>query len=157
MRFSIPLQDLNQRAKKMTERFRIFLAEDDPDDQYLLELAFNEQAEPIAIQCFENGKLLYEALRAIGPDEQWPHLILLDLNLPVWDGKRTLELLKKNPSMSHIPVVAYTTSRSQTDIDEVYALGANSYIVKPARFESLLETVDVLTRYWFKHVRFSKN
>ncbi|TNC79792.1 MAG: two-component system response regulator [Oleiphilus sp.] len=141
----------------MNDCFRIFLAEDDPDDQYLLKLAFEETAVTSQIDCFENGKLLYEALRELGPVDARPHLILLDLNLPVWDGKRTLGLIKKNPSMNSIPVVVYTTSRSQTDVDEVYSLGANSYIVKPAKYQTLLENVDVLTRYWFRLVRFSKN
>ena len=140
----------------MTEPFRVYLAEDDPDDQYLLQLAFKESPVEVSLHCYENGKLLYEALRELSGDQEWPHLILLDLNLPVWDGKRTLDILKKHVQLKSIPVVVYTTSRLQADVNEVYDLGANSYIVKPAKYESLVETIGVLTHYWFRLVKFSR-
>ena len=139
----------------MKEIFRLFLVEDDPDDQFLLKMAFEEMNIPIAITCFENGKALYEHLTLITENSEWPHLILLDLNLPLWDGKKTLSVLKKHANLKTIPVVIYTTSRSDQDMREAYQLGANSYIVKPSKYENLLESVDALCRYWFKVVRYS--
>jgi len=133
----------------MREVFRLFLVEDDPDDQYLLKMALNESTLPIELACFDNGKKLYEHIRELNEKDLWPDLILLDLNLPVWNGKKTLEVLKKHANLKTIPVVVYTTSRSETDMQEAYLLGANSYIVKPSKFEDLLNTIETLCQYWF--------
>jgi len=75
-------------------------------------------------------------------------VILLDINLPKVNGMDILSMVKKDPRTSSIPVVILTASRVSDDINTGYALGANSYIVKPVDFESFSRTVSDLGIYW---------
>jgi CheY-like chemotaxis protein len=77
-----------------------------------------------------------------------PKVILLDINLPKVNGMDILSMVKKDPRTSSIPVVILTASRVSDDINTGYALGANSYIVKPVDFESFSRTVSDLGLYW---------
>ena len=130
----------------------IFVAEDDPDDQFLLTTVFEEIGVDIELRFFEHGGKL---LAAMASESVMPNLILLDLNLPQVDGKESLSSLKQNSKWRNVPVVVYTTSKSESDVNEVYAMGANSYIVKPARYDELIETMRTLVNYWFSTVRLS--
>ena len=77
-----------------------------------------------------------------------PKVILLDINLPKVNGMAILSMVKSDPRTSSIPVVILTASRESEDIKTGYALGANSYIVKPVDFESFSRTVSDLGIYW---------
>ena len=79
-------------------------------------------------------------------------MILLDLNMPKKNGRETLAEIKDDPKLRHIPVVVMTTSKIDQDIFMSYKLGANSYITKPVTFESLVEVVRNLGKYWFEIV-----
>jgi CheY-like chemotaxis protein len=81
-----------------------------------------------------------------------PGLILLDLNMPRKDGREALAEIKADPHLRRIPVVILTTSKAEEDILRSYDLGVNSYVTKPVTFESLVEMVKVLGRYWFEVV-----
>ena len=70
-----------------------------------------------------------------------PDLILLDLNLPKYDGRHILETLKSDPDLQHIPVVVLTTSSAQEDILRSYKLHANAYVTKPVDLEGYLTAV----------------
>ncbi|MFA6957750.1 MAG: response regulator [Thermoanaerobaculia bacterium] len=77
-----------------------------------------------------------------------PKLILLDLKLPKVSGLEVLERLKADSRTRAIPVVAVTSSREESDTERAYALGANSYIVKPMEFEKFVETIAMAVSYW---------
>ncbi len=77
-----------------------------------------------------------------------PRVILLDLKMPKMSGLEVLEQIKSNDLTKAIPVVMLTSSREHPDIEKSYALGANSYIVKPVDFESFRQTVNNLGLYW---------
>ncbi|MBK1988527.1 response regulator [Sphaerospermopsis aphanizomenoides BCCUSP55] len=79
-----------------------------------------------------------------------PNLILLDLNLPGTDGREVLETLKKNEELKLIPVVVFTTSFNQKDVQFCYEQGVNNYILKPMGLSALTETINILIRYWFE-------
>jgi CheY-like chemotaxis protein len=66
------------------------------------------------------------------------------------DGNEVLRVIKADPGLRRIPVVILTTSTSQTDIASSYDAGANSYIVKPTAFSSLVHLFDRLCGYWFE-------
>ena len=84
-----------------------------------------------------------------GRDQSYkPKVILLDINLPKVNGMDILSMVKSDPRTSSIPVVILTSSRDSADIRRGYALGANSYIVKPVDFESFSRTVSDLGLYW---------
>jgi two-component system response regulator len=77
-----------------------------------------------------------------------PKLILLDLKLPKVDGVEVLRQIRKDPRTRMIPVVVLTSSNQERDVVETYALGVNSYIVKPVDFTQFTEVARRLGLYW---------
>lgn len=75
-------------------------------------------------------------------------LVLLDLKMPKVDGVEVLRRLKGDPRTRTTPVVVMTSSQEERDLVDSYALGANSYIVKPVQFEAFLQTVSEVGLYW---------
>lgn len=73
---------------------------------------------------------------------------MLDLKLPRRSGLEVLQWVKERPGLKRIPIVVLTSSRNDSDVDRAYELGANSYVVKPVSFESLIELMQSLQLYW---------
>lgn len=130
------------------------MAEDDADDQLLVQDAFAECGRQDAVRFVADGEELVDYLLRRGKYEQAaasprPDLILLDLNMPRKDGREALREIRSHAGLRRVPVVVFTTSRAETDVERVYELGANSFITKPAAFDALVATVSKLTSYWF--------
>lgn len=105
------------------------LIDDDPDDQLVFSLAITELNKSVFCVAFGNA---LEALTKLEDDAAFsPDLIFLDLNLPGINGFECLTRIKRNPKLSHIPVVIYTTSSRQEDILKTKNLGAAAFITKP--------------------------
>jgi CheY-like chemotaxis protein len=81
-----------------------------------------------------------------------PRLILLDLNLPGTDGRQVLASIKADDDLRRIPVVVFTTSRDERDIEACYRAGANSYVQKPVDLPEFRRALDSLRSYWFDTV-----
>ena len=126
---------------------RVLLIEDNPDDAELTRLAFAEACDDVDLHVFGDGAEAVAWLQACAPGER-PALVLLDLNLPRLDGREVLQAIRADPAIRTLPVVVLTTSIEPFDIDQVYALGANSYIRKPVDFGSFLQVVRQLGGYW---------
>jgi len=77
-----------------------------------------------------------------------PKLILLDIHMPKVNGIEVLEKIKSLPETAHIPIVILTSSKENPDIEKSYALGANSYIVKPVNFANFAESIKSIGFYW---------
>ncbi len=77
-----------------------------------------------------------------------PKVILLDLKMPKVDGIEVLEKIKSSELTKKIPVVVLTSSKENPDIEKCYALGANSYIVKPVDFTGFMEAISNSGMYW---------
>ena len=77
-----------------------------------------------------------------------PKLILLDLKMPKVDGIEVLARIKGDETTRTIPVVILTSSKEDPDIQKCYALGANSYIVKPVEFDKFVNAVSEVGLYW---------
>lgn len=140
----------------------ILLAEDDPDDIYLITEAINECALPVRLVVVENGEQLLDYLnqRENYRDEQEsprPDLILLDLNMPRKDGREALEEIKSDPVLCTIPVVILTTSNAEEDLVRTYGQGASGFISKPVGFNSLREAMCKLGAYWLGTVQLPNN
>lgn len=130
----------------------ILIAEDDADDRFLLQAAFQENGFRDRLHFVDNGVELMEFLSAIptGGEEPpaLPKFILLDLNMPKKDGREVLKELKQHPDLKKIPVVIFSTTNNEQEMRRCYELGANSYVTKPNSFEHLLKIVANLRGYW---------
>jgi len=135
----------------------ILMADDDADDRLLAKDALAECRLANELHFVENGEELLDYLHRRGKfvnlaNSPRPGLILLDLNMPKKDGREALKEIKDDPRLRTIPVVVLTTSSADTDISRIYELGANSFITKPVSFDSLVEVMKILGRYWFEIV-----
>ncbi len=135
----------------------ILMAEDDPDDRLLTEEALEESHLLNKLNFVENGEELLDYLYQRGKFSDpktapRPGVIFLDLNMPKKDGREALQEIKADPSLRLIPVVVLTTSKAEEDIIKTYDLGASSFITKPVTFESLVEVMKTLGKYWFEIV-----
>lgn len=131
---------------------RILIAEDDPDDQLLLRSAFQEIGGQGKLDFVHDGAgLLYYLEEAQRNDsgQGYPDFIILDLNMPRKNGKEALRDIKQHPVFKRIPVIIYTTTRDEHEILHCYELGANTYIVKPSDFRTMVKIVGTVMQYWF--------
>jgi len=122
----------------------IIWAEDDPDDVYLVKQVLDEADHDFNVIIVSNGREVIEYLSEIDSDD-FPCLIILDINMPVLDGKQTLAYLKKHSELKSISVVMFTTSNSTTD-----KLFCKHYevelVTKPSNFQELKESVSKLLK-----------
>jgi CheY-like chemotaxis protein len=130
---------------------RFLVAEDDPDDRFLIEEGFREAGLANTVDFVEDGVALFGFLDASGPALA-PDIILLDLNMPRMDGRETLARLKKTIRYRHIPVVILTTSKAEEDVLKSYETGASSYITKPVTFDGMLNMIRSMEQYWIQVV-----
>jgi CheY-like chemotaxis protein len=125
----------------------IYLVDDDEDDAFFLKLAFEKVLNGHKLKFFKNGKEAVNDL-LLKDDSEYPLFILLDLNMPIMDGRETLNVLKKHPELNRVPIIMFTTSSSDKDIKSCYHLGANSYICKPSNAEEFDKIAGHLMSYW---------
>lgn len=130
----------------------ILIAEDDSDDRFLMQKALEETGKDIKIKFVENGVELIDHLNETRAQENgnYPGFILLDLNMPKMDGREVLKNIKSDSEFKKIPVVVFSTTKNQMEVKRCYDLGANTYIVKPVNFDSLVETIQDIHTYWLK-------
>lgn len=131
----------------------ILLVEDNQQDAEMTIRALRKSHVVNDIVHVTNGVLALDFLFAKGTYAgrqiaNLPRLILLDLKIPKLDGIEVLERIKSSEATRTIPVVVLTSSRENPDIERCYALGVNSYIVKPVEFESFTKAVTTAGIYW---------
>jgi CheY-like chemotaxis protein len=134
----------------------ILLADDDADDRMMAREALEESRLTNPLVTVDDGEELLEYLtyrgRYAGATHKRPGLILLDLNMPRMDGREALREIKADPELRRIPVIVLTTSKAEEDILRTYDLGVNSFITKPVTFNSLVDVMSTLGRYWLELV-----
>jgi two-component system, response regulator len=123
----------------------ILLVEDNSNDAELTIRALKARNLANQLHVCRDGAEALEYFDAAGAV---PKVILLDLKLPKVDGLEVLRRLKEDDRTKSIPVVVLTSSREEPDIERAYALGANSYIVKPVDFEAFARAVSDVGLYW---------
>lgn len=131
----------------------ILVVEDDENDVVLIGRAFRRGRLANPLRFVGDGEAARNYLAGTGEfadrdAHPLPVLVLLDLKLPRLSGLELLEWLRADGSLSGVPVVVLTSSRENRDLERAYALGANSYLVKPVAFEALLELVQAIDLYW---------
>jgi CheY-like chemotaxis protein len=137
-----------------TKKVDILLVEDDPGDIELTREGLATAKVDINLNVVDNGVKALKYLRGEDPyaGVPRPDLILLDLNMPIKDGRETLKDIKADEDLRSIPVVVLTTSEAEMDIIKSYDLGANCYITKPIGFESFIQVVNSIEEFWFSVV-----
>ncbi len=134
-----------------SELVEVLVVEDDPADLELTLRALKRHNVVNEILVARDG---VEAFRVLfGEDDNTPmnpppRVVLLDLKLPKVSGLDVLRRIKADPRTRRIPVVMLTASRESKDIAACYEAGANSYIVKPVRFEEFVEAMRVVGLFW---------
>ena len=134
------------------QHVEILLVEDSAADAEMTLRTLKKRGIANDIEWVRDGIEALEFLRCEG---RWaerrngqPRLVLLDLKMPRMDGLEVLRSLKQDARTRHIPVVMMTSSQEEGDLVASYALGVNSYIVKPVDFDSFAETVAQVGMYW---------
>jgi two-component system response regulator len=134
------------------QHVQILLVEDSVNDAELARRALKRHNVANDIAWVRDGVEALEYLFCegsyAGRDSGPPKLVLLDMKMPRMDGLQVLARLKGDEKTRSIPVVMLTSSREERDLVESYALGVNSYIVKPVDFEQFAETVSQVGMYW---------
>jgi len=125
----------------------IILVDDDEDDRYIFQEGFVQAGCKNQFIQFEAGNKLLEHLTVV-PTEEYPSLVLLDLNMPILDGRDVLRAIKESSSWNHIPVVVFTTSRQENDRKSCYELGANCFISKPSGYQEVLDVTRSIALLW---------
>ncbi|NKX86810.1 response regulator [Nocardia coubleae] len=133
----------------------ILLVEDDPGDELMTREAFEDNKIGNTLHVVRDGQEALDFLYRNGDyaDAPTPDLILLDLNLPRYDGRQVLEKIKADPELSPIPVVVLTTSAAEEDILRSYKLHANAYVTKPVDLDQFIAAIRQIDEFFVQVVR----
>jgi len=134
---------------------QVLLVEDNVDDVELTLEALKDSKVRMDVHVVPDG---IAAMKFLRRQEEYlhkprPDLILLDLNLPLMDGREVLKAVRDDPDLTDLPVVVLTTSQSEEDVCKAYQLHANCYISKPVDFRQFSEIVKQIEGFWFQLVK----
>lgn len=132
-----------------TKELSILLADDDPVDRELFIEGMTETGARFKVDEVENGEELLQHLSAA---TSLPDFIILDLNMPVKDGRETLKELKSSEAFRHIPVFILSTSNARFDVELACNTGANLFLVKPHGYKEIVEMLHNLFSLFSKYV-----
>ncbi len=133
----------------------VLLVEDDPGDELLTREAFEENKISIRLHIARDGAEALDFLYRRGAHTRAPRvdLVLLDLNLPKYDGRQVLERIRADPDLTHVPVVILTTSSAEEDVLRSYKLHANAYVTKPVDVNDFILAVRQIDEFFLSVVR----
>ena len=137
------------------EAIDVLLVEDDPGDILMTQEAFEFNKVGNTLHVVRDGEQALDYLYRRGDycDAVRPDLILLDLNLPKYDGRQVLEQIKSDPDLTDIPVVILTTSSAEKDFVRSYKLHANAYVTKPVDLDQFISAVRQIDNFFVQVVR----
>ncbi|MGW7518122.1 response regulator [Streptomyces sp. NPDC054796] len=145
--------------KATPEPIEVLLVEDDPGDELMTREAFADNKIGNTLHVVRDGQEALDFLYCRGEHTEAPRpdLILLDLNLPKYDGRQVLERIKSDPVLAHIPVVVLTTSSAEEDILRSYRLHANAYVTKPVDLDQFLSVVRQIDHFFVTVVQLPRS
>ncbi len=137
----------------------ILLVEDDAGDELLTREALEDHKIGNRLHVVRDGEEALDFLYRRGDHRDAPavDLIVLDLNLPKFDGRQVLEQVKSDPALSHVPVVVLTTSSLPEDILSSYKLHANAYVTKPVDVNDFVAAVRQIDEFFLSVVRLPRS
>jgi CheY-like chemotaxis protein len=126
----------------------VVYADDDLDDHYLVSDLFTKIHPDLRLIAFETGAELVEFFQRQDEDSDLPRLIILDVNMPIWDGLQTLREVKKLERLQNVPVLMFTTALNLPDRDQALSLGAAGYVLKPTSYTELSVIIESFSSYF---------
>lgn len=131
----------------------ILVVEDDENDAMFLERAFAKAGITNPIRRVENGEEAVAYLKGEGrfsdrEKHAFPRVIVTDLKMPQMDGLQLLRWLQENPKYRVVPTIVFTSSTSQSDVNDAFDRGAGAYIVKPVDVRELERIAKTIADYW---------
>jgi CheY-like chemotaxis protein len=137
-----------------TRALQILLVEDNPGDAILVREALRENKSEHMLDVVPDGAAALEYLQQRPPysTAPKPDLVLLDLNLPKFNGFEVLQWIKSRDLWKHLPVLMLTSSNAAEDIAKSYGMYANCFINKPLEFGSFVDTLKSVERFWTETV-----
>lgn len=126
----------------VTNKPVLLYAEDDQDDFDALQSALEQESDQFRLIQARNGTEVISFLEN-NPEEKWPCLVVLDLNMPVMDGKQTLSWMKKHDAYKDIPTMVFTTSSRDEDIKLCKSHNC-TFFRKPNLYRDLLHIVQIM-------------
>jgi CheY-like chemotaxis protein len=120
--------------------YRIWIAEDNPADVYLIEEALRRHKFTYVLNTADNGEDMLKMIAGMEQDPSaiCPDLFLIDLNLPRRPGDEILARIRKSTRCAHVPAIVITSSDSPQDRARARELGASFYFRKPADLEKFM-------------------
>jgi CheY-like chemotaxis protein len=133
-------------TQSITPKHIVLYADDDPDDLELVQDAFGKYSVNVEVITARNGGEALSYLQNLGDFDPKPCLIILDINMPVLDGKEVLERIRQREAFESIPVVLFTTS--SMPMDKSYAKHLNAgFITKPIGIKQM----EMITDQFISH------
>ncbi|MCB0661153.1 MAG: response regulator [Saprospiraceae bacterium] len=127
---------------------KVLVVEDNPADAELILLAFKIHSPDTELKVFQTGPDLLYFLKS-APSEYYA-LILMDLNMPVMNGRELLSRLNKHDEWKEIPKVVFSSSKQREDVRDCYELGAKAYVAKPFDLQEFEKAIASIASFWFR-------
>jgi two-component system, chemotaxis family, response regulator Rcp1 len=137
------------------KKVHILLIEDNLGDIRLIQEALKESDPVPDLDVIKDGEQALNFLykKAGYENAETPSLIFLDLNMPKKDGREVLEQIKKDDFLKRIPVIVFSSSEAEKDIQKTYDLHGNCYIVKPFDFTQFCSVMNAIQNFWLNIVK----
>lgn len=139
----------------MIKSYDLILVEDNASDAELAIRILGKIGLTENLLHIEDGEVLLEYLFGAGRYSgrniaENPKLIIMDIKMPKVNGLETLRQIKQEINTQYIPVVLFTSSQEENDLRTAYALGVNSFVVKPLEFEDYVKVISSISNYWLR-------
>ena len=139
-------------TKSLPPKSLVLYADDDPEDRELIEEAFQNYKYKIELLTFENGIDLLSFIHRLDPFQPTPCLIIIDINMPILNGKETLRRLRKMEGLKEVPAVLFSTSTLPSEADFAKCFNAG-FVTKPLYQPQIRLIVDSLIEHCTDEVK----
>lgn len=145
----------NTAGQKSGDPIVVLLADDSESDRNIIKRTLIKRKLAYILHEVENGEQVLQYLRNEQPYDNkvvypFPSLLLLDINMPIMDGKDALLKIRNDQQLKILPVIMLTTSQRDKDIFDSYSLGVNAYISKPVEPIDFISSIEKIESFWLQ-------
>lgn len=124
----------------------VFLVDDDPDDLDIVQDALSANSYKGPVMSFNDGKMFVDQLNTL-ETPPGANVIILDLNMPLLDGFKTLKEIRNHPTYGSTPVIILTASSNRHDEIRCFELGCNYFLTKPSKMEDYADLTGIVKKF----------